>query len=289
MHSNFKFFGLLFLNIAASSSAANFARAQQSSIPDLAKFSAAPTSAVKKFSHSTVRLLKGNFKDGVWQIGVEIKMGPKWKTYWRVPGDAGVPPEFIWKNSTNLSSANVSYPAPSRYEDITGKSIGYKKRVIFPVTVKSANKEKPIKLDLRFYYAICSDICVPAQANIGLDLPPSGSSSSAQADIDAFKTIVPRADEIRISVRKTEVLRVNGKPSLAVSLSGQLANETDILVEGFEDAYFGAPSSSGKGNEATVFLLPIEGLEKGATMSGKKIKLTILSGDIRLVSNVVVK
>ncbi len=67
--------------------------APKSSIPNLAKFAAPPTNSKKIFSHSTVSLLNGGFKDGAWQVGVEIKMAKGWKTYWLVPGDAGVPPE----------------------------------------------------------------------------------------------------------------------------------------------------------------------------------------------------
>ncbi len=263
--------------------------AQQSSIPNLAKFSAAPTSSVKKFDHSTVRLLTGEFKDGVWQIGVEIKMGPKWKTYWKVPGDAGVPPEFIWKNSSNLANAKVQYPAPHRYEDITGKSIGYKKHVIFPVKLTPIESGKAVKVDLRFYYAVCSDICVPAQANIGMTLPARPVSSASLPAIKAFEALVPKTNEPRLVIQKTEVLQINGKPNLAVSITGKINEKTDVLVEGYEDAFFAAPLAPQIHDNMTVVLLPIEGLEEGAKLSGQKLKLTVLSGDVRLVSDVIVK
>ena len=285
MRCFFKLSTLIVLSLAASP----VVNAQQSSAPNFSKLTAPPIASVKTFKHSTVRLLKGDFKDGVWQVGVEIKMAPHWKTYWKIPGDAGVPPEFVWEKSSNLKSADVSFPAPNRYEDVTGKSIGYKKHVIFPVTIKPSTDGKPVKVDLQLYYAICSDICVPAQANIGFELPATGSSFSDQNKIDVFNAQVPKADETRIGVNKAEVLRVNGKPNLAISLSGQLDKKTDILVEGFEDAIFGEPSTSRKGNGETVFLLPIDELEKDTMLSGKTLKLTVLSGDIRLVSDVVVK
>ncbi len=280
-----KLSALIMLSVAASPAG----NAQQSSVPNFSKPTASPIASVKKFKHSTVRLLKGDFKDGVWQVGVEIKMAPNWKTYWKIPGDAGVPPEFVWEKSANLKSAKVSFPAPNRYEDVTGKSIGYKKHVIFPVEIKPSTDGKPVKVDLQFYYAMCSDICIPAQANIGFELPATGSSFSDQTKIDAFNAQVPKVDETRIGVNKAEILRVNGKPNLAVSLSGQLGNKTDILVEGFEDAIFGAPSSLRKGSEETIFLLPIDELEEDAKLSGKTLKLTVLSGDIRLERDVVVK
>ena len=46
--------------------------------------------------------------------GVEVSLDGDWKTYWRSPGDAGLPPALDWAGSTNLRAATLSYPAPAR-------------------------------------------------------------------------------------------------------------------------------------------------------------------------------
>ena len=68
--------------------------------------------------------------------GVEITLAEGWKTYWRTPGDAGVPPSFDWTGSTNVAKIEVRYPAPSRLDEPAALTIGYKNSVIFPVEVK---------------------------------------------------------------------------------------------------------------------------------------------------------
>ena len=69
------------------------------------------------------------------RAGVEIKLQPGWKTYWRYPGDSGVPPVFDFAASDNVKSATVLWPAPVRFADGGGNSIGYKGDVIFPLRI----------------------------------------------------------------------------------------------------------------------------------------------------------
>src|SRR5262245_21163554 len=82
------------------------------------------------------------------RAGVEIKMQPGWKTYWRYPGDSGVPPVFGFTASDNVKSATVLWPAPVRFPDGSGTSIGYKSDVIFPVRIVPRDPGKPVTLRL---------------------------------------------------------------------------------------------------------------------------------------------
>ena len=64
-----------------------------------------------------VSLVSGGKVDGFWQAGILIELEPEWKTYWRVPGDAGIPPQFDWAGSVNMETIDVSFPTPSRFQD----------------------------------------------------------------------------------------------------------------------------------------------------------------------------
>jgi DsbC/DsbD-like thiol-disulfide interchange protein len=103
--------------------------------------------------------------------GIEIVMPPGWKTYWRTPGDAGgVPPSFDWAGSTNLASARVRFPAPHRLVDKNGATLGYKDRVVLPVEVRPQDPAKPVVLKLKAEYGVCKDICVPAEAQLEIEV-----------------------------------------------------------------------------------------------------------------------
>src|ERR1700756_3095103 len=74
-----------------------------------------------------VRLIAGSrTNDAMVRAGVEIKLAPGWKTYWRYPGDSGVPPRFDFAGSQNVKSVEIAWPAPHRLSDESGITIGYK-------------------------------------------------------------------------------------------------------------------------------------------------------------------
>lgn len=264
------------------------ARKPLSTQPDLSVYNKAPNSSQVRRKNSEVRLLPGSYKNGEWLAGVEIYLAPGWKTYWRVPGDAGVPAEFVWKNSNNLASAKVLWPAPKRYQDISGKSIGYKKHVVFPVRIKAKTGNQPVDVDLQLYYAVCSDICVPARARLALTLlPKPGADKSAQL-IARYVKKVPVKNATGVSLASASAKIVRGKPVLEVKLKGAANNKTDILIEGYEDAYFDAPKLVDQGNDTRTFQLPIDGLQDVKKLKGQKLTITVLSGEIRLVGDVTV-
>src|SRR5205807_3236385 len=87
-------------------------------------------------THAGVRLIAGSrTNDAMARAGIEIKLAPGWKTYWRYPGDSGVPPRFDFAGSQNVKSVDLLWPAPHRLSDESGVTIGYKDDVIFPLRV----------------------------------------------------------------------------------------------------------------------------------------------------------
>ncbi len=128
---------------------------------------------------SAIRLISGDASARPMQAGVEMKMQPGWHTYWRYPGDSGVPPQFDFAGSENLKSAAVLFPAPQLRKEAGGETIGYEQNVIFPVDVMAKDASKPVKLKLSLDYAVCKNMCVPAKGEAELLLNPGGSASYA--------------------------------------------------------------------------------------------------------------
>src|SRR4051794_21024645 len=116
---------------------------------------------------AAVRLIAGTpRRDGAettQRAGIEIRLSPGWKTYWRYPGDAGVPPRFDFSGSRNVKSVSVRYPAPQSLSDESGTSIGYKNHVTFPLVIVPQDVAQPVTLALKIDYAVCEKICIPAE------------------------------------------------------------------------------------------------------------------------------
>jgi len=181
---------------------------------------------------SAVRLVSGANKNGDANLraGIEIKMQPGWKTYWRYPGDSGVPPHFDFSGSENLKTATVLYPAPHLFTDETGQSLGYKDRIIFPLVISPLQPGKPVRLRLKADYAVCEKLCVPAEGRAELTLTPGDSSQdSALAAAEARVPKQVTAAQLGLTVRRTND---GTKPLVAVDLGAPAGNPIDLFVEG---------------------------------------------------------
>jgi len=180
---------------------------------------------------SRARLIAGN---GV--AGVEVQMPEGWKTYWRNPGDAGgVPPSFDWSKSENLAAATVLYPAPKRFSDRAGDTIGYKGTVVFPVRLTAKDPAKPIDLRLSLEYGVCKDICIPAEAALSLTIAPETGSDVPEELAAALKQVPAQDGERRPGdpVLKRVVSELGGsKPNIVLEAEFPSGSEhADLFIE----------------------------------------------------------
>ncbi len=104
--------------------------------------------------------------------------------------------------------------------------------------------------------------------------------------IAKFSALVPRKNAQGVSVTKAITKDIAGKKVLVVTLAGKVAAKTDILVEGSDVSFFGEPKPASNNEGNKVFHLPIDGLEKADKLNGKTLIFTVLSGDIRLQTDV---
>src|SRR6187200_1188980 len=119
--------------------------------------------------HSAVRLLAGSRSGAVLMGGVAFQLQPGWKTYWRTPGDSGVPPRFDFSKSDNVEAVTVLWPAPQKFDDgAGGVSLGYKQQVVLPLRIVAKNADKPVMLRADINYAVCDKLCIPVEAKAEL-------------------------------------------------------------------------------------------------------------------------
>jgi DsbC/DsbD-like thiol-disulfide interchange protein len=138
---------------------------------------------------SQARLIAG----GGDLAGFEIALSPGAITYWRDPGDAGLPPTLDFSGSENVASVEPEFPAPKRIKEADGgEAFGYDGGIVFPLRVKPRDPTKPATLRLTADFAVCEKVCLPAKVRLELTLPSPPRSPLAGA-IDAALAAVPRA------------------------------------------------------------------------------------------------
>ncbi len=125
---------------------------------------------------------------GRHMAGLNLELAPGWKTYWRSPGDAGIPPSFDWSGSENVKSVRVHWPSPVVFHLNDMQSIGYHDQVVLPLEVVAKDPAAPVRLRLRLDLGVCKDICVPASVDLTTAL---GSASTADRVISAAMQNAP--------------------------------------------------------------------------------------------------
>jgi DsbC/DsbD-like thiol-disulfide interchange protein len=116
---------------------------------------------------------------GSHMTGLHLDLAPGWKTYWRAPGDAGIPPRFDWSGSVNLKAVHVHWPAPSVFHTNGYQTIGYVEDLVLPLEIVPEDPSRPVDLKLHMELGICDDICLPAFLELSSTLIPPGTPDPA--------------------------------------------------------------------------------------------------------------
>jgi DsbC/DsbD-like thiol-disulfide interchange protein len=235
----------------------------------------------KQDSHSAVRLLAGSRSGAVLLGGIAFQLQPGWHTYWRNPGDSGVPPRFDFAKSENIEAVTILWPAPTKFSDGGGgTSLGYQKQVVLPLRIVAKNADKPVTLRAGISYAVCEKICIPVEASA--ELAFTSVASTQDGALSAALDTVPKpatiGDPHPLTIRD---VKRDGRTGVLVDVAAPDASEVNLFVEGpTPDWALPVPklvAYSPPGVKRFVFEL--DGLPPGANPEGAALKLTLVGGE----------
>jgi DsbC/DsbD-like thiol-disulfide interchange protein len=231
--------------------------------------------------HSAVRLLAGSRSGAVLLGGIGFQLQPGWKTYWRTPGDSGVPPRFDFSKSENIEAITVLWPAPTKFDDgAGGHSLGYHNQIVLPLRIVAKNADKPVTLRAEINYAVCEKLCIPVEASAELSFTSVASTedSALFAALDTVPKPASVGDPNPMTIRD---VKRDGKSSVVVDVVSPDAREISLFVEG-PTPEWGLPvpnliEHSPPGVKRFVFEL--DGMPPGTDPQGAALKLTLVGGD----------
>jgi DsbC/DsbD-like thiol-disulfide interchange protein len=231
--------------------------------------------------HSAVRLLAGSRSGSVLLGGIAFQLQPGWKTYWRTPGDSGVPPRFDFSKSDNVEAVTVLWPAPTKFDDgAGGHSLGYHDAIVLPLRIVAKNPDKPVTLRADVSYAVCEKICIPVQAEA--ELPFTSVASTEDSALFAALDTVPKpanvGDPNPLTIRD---VKREGKTTVLVDVVSPDTRGLNLFVEG-PTPDWGLPvpkllESSPPG--VRRFAFELDGVPPGVSPEGAALKLTLVGGD----------
>lgn len=112
--------------------------------------------------------------DGTHLAAVHLRLAEGWKTYWRAPGDAGIPPRFDWSGSRNVTGIAVEWPTPKVFWQDGTPSVGYHDELVLPLRVSAADPGADIGISGRIDLGLCDEICLPYTVDVSATLPAVG-------------------------------------------------------------------------------------------------------------------
>ena len=116
--------------------------------------------------------------DGTHMAALRVTLDPGWKTYWRAPGDAGIPPQFDWQGAQNMAAVSFHWPVPDVYMTNGMRTIGYENQVVIPMQVTPRTGGE-IRMRGSVQIGVCEEVCVPVTLNFDEALPTAGTSDTA--------------------------------------------------------------------------------------------------------------
>src|SRR5580704_5932765 len=235
----------------------------------------------QKDGHSAVRLLAGSRSGAVLLGGIAFQLQPGWKTYWRTPGDSGMPPRFDFSKSENIEAVTVLWPAPMKFDDgAGGSSLGYHGQIVLPLRIVAKNTDKPVTLRAAVNYAVCDKLCVPVEADVELAFT-SVASTEDSALFTALDTVPKPAnvgDPNPLTIRD---VKRSGKSTVWVDVVTPDSKDVSLFVEGpTPDWALPVPALLEHSPPGVKrFAFELDGLPPGANPEGAALKLTLAGGD----------
>jgi thiol:disulfide interchange protein DsbD len=199
-------------------------------------------------------------------IGLLLRMAPRWHTYWKFSGDAGIPTELKWKLPPGWKAGEIQWPIPLKTIDPGDiQTYGYQDEVLLmqEITPPARIDNSPVKLSADATWLVCEKICIPGNASLQLELPKSTTSASANTEIfTRFRRLLPQ-NWPEPKVATANWTRAGSDLRLSVK-SATLANypRADFypLPEG--ETVVGHPKVESRSANEVVFRVPIESASK---------------------------
>jgi suppressor for copper-sensitivity B len=208
----------------------------------------------------------------------EAKLAGGWKTYWRSPGEAGLPVRV----HAGDSELELYYPVPQRFELFGLETYGYSKNVVIPFLISEADVSGNVKLNADFM--VCKDICIPfkAEYNVNMASRAYGSIVADTKITSWFKNVPVRngSEPSGLKVTSVEVSGLAGHQKLLVEATSDFPmSKADVLAETGGMIEFHSPDRQLlKDGRSIRFVLAAMSSRKDVDISGEDVRLTVIDG-----------
>jgi Uncharacterized protein predicted to be involved in C-type cytochrome biogenesis len=216
--------------------------------------------------------------DGTVRGALQIEPKPGWITYWREPGDAGIPPQLMLPEEAGVSLKRLAYPVPKRITSGDLRDIGYDHPVTLPFELKVEDGSKALDVGVSAFVGLCRNICIPFQATFALELGDAQQSMEEAMLLASAETQLPESPSDDFAVTG-HALTDDNMLQLELRLPPEAAGAPQVIVTGPEGHAFLDSTDVKKNGRHYSLEIPIEKLPPDYEVSGKTWSVLVIAGN----------
>ena len=184
---------------------------------------------------------------GTYLGALRITLQPGWKTYWRAPGDAGIPPSFSWRGARNVGGLNITWPSPEVFLTSGYRTIGYHDQLVLPVEITPEKPGRPVRLKGRMQLGVCKDVCVPAELSFDHQLDSSAGRNPAIAAALASRPWSAKEAGVRHAACSLRPTEYGMKVTARISMPSAGGEEVSVIEPGTPSLFAGGTTTRREG------------------------------------------
>ncbi len=217
--------------------------------------------------------------DGTHVAAVQITLKPGWITYWRAPGEAGIPPQFSFTSTSDITSITPHWPVPDVYDDAGLRSIGYYDGVVFPLTVDATGLSGDIPVSGELTIGVCDEICIPVTFAFDTLLPTIGQSDPLIHAAFANHALTPREANVGNVTCQIDPISDGLRMTASIDVAQKNASEYVVVEPSDPRIWVSQAETTRVGNtlSATVEMVHPSGEPFAFDRSG--VRITVLGND----------
>ncbi|GAK71804.1 hypothetical protein RRU01S_20_00650 [Agrobacterium rubi TR3 = NBRC 13261] len=211
---------------------------------------------------------------------LQIDLKPGWITYWREPGESGIPPKITVEKTSEASLTSLSFPVPKLIKNDEIEDIGYDASVSLPFILQSQPGSDDEKTRLTAFIGVCLNICIPFEASFDIAKGQGNSATQEETDaIAAAKATLPATATDDFKVQSFHITPDKTLLGVELRLPENAPKETEIFVAGPSGYAYFEPQNMVRDKRKLSFYMNIKGLPKSYNPRGQHWTILVKSGD----------
>lgn len=216
---------------------------------------------------------------GTYQAALRFTLADGWKTYWRSPGEAGIPPVFTWRRSDNVADVAITWPTPVTFELYGLRSIGYKNELVLPIEITPETPDRPVRLSGDIELGVCNEVCVPSALNFDHALDAGAGPNPLIAAALARRPLTAREAGVRSAACRLRPTPDGMRIEARIAMPNKGSGEFTVIEPGNPELWATEAQVSRRGGTLVASSELINNGGGAFAIDRSRIRITVLGRD----------